>query len=106
MLNNLGFYLCILILDAIPLMIIIFNRTTVFKTIISIIISLLIAFLLTVALYCYENKGLEKWNNGYCPECGNPWRFASANTYKCETSYTWTCDNCHTILTLHRNPME
>lgn len=107
MLTNYRFYLCILILDCIPLLVILFLlKISILRKIVSAIVSLLIAFLITVVFYCYANKGTEKWNNGYCAECNEPWQFTNANTDEWETSYHFTCNKCHTIITLHHNPIE
>lgn len=49
-----------------------------------------------------ESKGDdEAWNNGYCTECNEPYRFANAVHHKNSgDEYYYTCDNCgHTIKT-------
>lgn len=42
----------------------------------------------------------EAWNNGYCTECNEPYRFANAVHHKnSDDEYYYTCDNCgHTIV--------
>lgn len=52
-------------------------------------------------LVTLQNKGDdEAWNNGYCTECNEPYRFANAVHHKNgDDEYYYTCDNCgHTIV--------
>lgn len=47
-----------------------------------------------------NRNNAKLWNNGYCVECGEPYRFSNA-TYNSNTysyNYFWTCDNCQTVI--------
>ena len=50
-----------------------------------------------------ESKGDdEAWNNGYCTECNEPYRFANAVHHKNSgDEYYYTCDNCGHTIVLH-----
>lgn len=49
------------------------------------------------------NFDVKKFNNGYCPTCEEPWRFAGASRDKSTTYYYWTCDTCGTTIELTNN---
>lgn len=46
---------------------------------------------------------VKTFNNGYCPTCEEPWRFAGASQDKSTTYYFWTCDNCGKTIRLTTN---
>lgn len=46
---------------------------------------------------------IRQFNNGYCPTCEEPWRFAGASQDKSTTYYYWTCDNCGKTIRLTTN---
>ena len=50
-----------------------------------------------------RNHDVRAFNNGYCPTCEEPWRFAGASHDKSTTYYYWTCDNCGTTIELTNN---
>lgn len=68
----------------------------------------IVGIILAVAIGCgisglatLQMKGDdEAWNNGYCTECNEPYRFANAVHHKnSDDEYYYTCDNCgHTIV--------
>lgn len=52
------------------------------------------------------NYDVKQFNNGYCPTCEEPWRFAGATRDKSTTTYYWTCDNCGAIIELNHLPAK
>lgn len=46
---------------------------------------------------------VKTFNNGYCPTCEEPQRFAGASQDKSTTYYFWTCDNCGKTIRLTTN---
>lgn len=54
-------------------------------------------------LFVLQNKNdTEAWNNGYCTECGNPYKFTSAVHHKnSDDEYYYTCDNCGNTIVVH-----
>lgn len=73
------------------------------------IVKWIIGIILAVAIGCgigglitLQSKGDdEAWNNGYCTECNEPYRFANKVHHRNgDDEYYYTCDNCgHTIVT-------
>ena len=103
MFTNPMFYLCIFILATVPLILIIISDAKIFKKILYSIITLGISFFIVTSLYPYDNNDLKEWNDGYCINCGKPWRFVNGSISKYETTYFWTCDDCNIIIELHSN---
>ena len=103
MFTNPMFYLCIFILASVPLILIIISDAKIFKKILYSIITLGISFFIATNLYYYDNNDLKEWNDGYCINCGKPWRFVNGSISKYETTYFWTCDDCNIIIELHSN---
>lgn len=72
------------------------------------IVKWIIGIILAVAIGCgvgglitLQNKGDdEAWNNGYCTECNEPYKFTSTVHHRnSDDEYYYTCDNCgHTII--------
>ena len=52
------------------------------------------------------NYDVKQFNNGYCPTCEEPWRFAGATQDKSTTTYYWTCDNCGAVIELNHLPAK
>lgn len=52
------------------------------------------------------NYDVKQFNNGYCPTCEEPWRFAGATQDKSTTTYYWTCDDCGAIIELNHIPTK
>lgn len=73
------------------------------------IVKWIIGIILAVAIGCgigglftlQSKDDDEAWNNGYCTECNEPYRFTNKVHYKNSgDEYYYTCDNCgHTIAT-------
>ena len=80
------------------------NGNRIIKTVIGIILALLIGCTFTWLIKIEQSSDKVNWNNGYCVECGNKWRFANADYIKnVGTIYYWTCDNCGKVIELHSN---
>lgn len=78
------------------------NGNRVIKTVVGIILALLIGCTITGLIKSEQSSDKVNWNNGYCVECGNKWRFANADhTKNAGTVYYWTCDNCGKVIKLH-----
>ena len=76
------------------------NGSPIVKWIMGIIIAVAIGCGIS-GLITLQNKGDDKaWNNGYCTECNEPYKFTSAIHHKNGgDEYYYTCDNCgHTIV--------
>ena len=69
------------------------------KRIIAIVVSFAVGFGLSGALTADAMGKQKDWNDGVCPECGTPWRFASAEHLRHGgTIYYYVCDNCGKII--------
>lgn len=55
------------------------NGNRIIKTVIGIILALLIGCTFTWLIKIEQSSDKVNWNNGYCVECGNKWRFANAD---------------------------
>lgn len=76
------------------------NSKPVVKWIMGIIIAVTIGCGVS-GLVTLQNKGDdEAWNNGYCTEDNQPYKFTSTVHHKNgDDEYYYTCDNCgHTII--------
>ena len=76
------------------------NSKPVVKWIIGIILAVAIGCGIG-GLFTLQSKGdNEAWNNGYCTECNEPYKFANKVYHKSgDNEYCYTCDNCgHTIV--------
>lgn len=72
------------------------------------VVKWIVGIILAVAIGCgisgllvLQTKGdNEAWNNGYCTECNEPYRFVNAVHHRNSgDEYYYTCDNCgHTIV--------
>lgn len=72
------------------------------------VVKWIMGIIIAVAIGCgvsglvtLQNKGDdEAWNNGYCTECNEPYKFTSTVHHKNgDDEYYYTCDNCgHTIV--------
>ena len=75
------------------------NAHPVIKRIVGVIIAITIGCAIG-GMLTLENKNNDNaWNNGYCIECNEPYRFVGATYHKNGIDeYYYTCDNCgHTI---------
>lgn len=72
------------------------------------VVKWMVGIILAIAIGCgisglitLQNKGDdEAWNNGYCTECNEPYRFVNVVYHKSsDDEYYYTCDDCgHTII--------
>lgn len=80
------------------------NGKAILKWILGIIIAILIGCTISNLIVREQANDKAVWNNGYCIECGNKWRFANADNHRnVGTIYYWTCDNCGKVIELHSN---
>lgn len=78
------------------------NAHAVVKWLVGSIIAIIIGSGLLFGI-AYENtKDRVLWNNGYCIECNNKYRFANAehNRMASHTTYYYVCDNCGKVIAL------
>lgn len=79
------------------------NKKTIVKNIATIIIAVAIGCLSGFALMSESNADDKAWNNGYCTQCRNPYRFVNADRSFSTTHYYWSCDNCGKVIELQNN---
>lgn len=82
------------------------NNKTIVKNIVRFIIALTIGCLVSFALVSESNANDKTWNNGYCTQCGNPYRFVNVDRSFSTTRYYWTCDNCRKVIELQKNYLK
>lgn len=58
-----------------------------------IVVGIIFTILLKYFYYRYERN---HWNGGYCPLCGNSWRYLD-KLYGGDRNYTCVCGNLHTF---------
>lgn len=70
------------------------NKAIIIGIIVTLLIVAAIIGIVAAAITQEYKRGVEKWNNGKCPDCGGKFELFAAS----EGSYVYVCDSCgHTI---------
>jgi hypothetical protein len=52
-----------------------------------------------------HNGNINKWNDGYCPTCGEQWKLVNVeHRINSGTHYYYTCENCGIVIDLTQIP--
>ena len=78
------------------------NAHVVIKWLIGSIIAVVIGFGIILGVAYNHTQEKKLWNNGYCIECGSPYRFTNAdyNNKTSQTTYYYSCDSCGKVIAL------
>ncbi len=78
------------------------NAHMLIKWLIGSIIAAVVGFGIIFGVACDDAKDKALWNNGYCIECGSPYRFTNAdyNNKTSQTTYYYSCDSCGKVIAL------
>lgn len=71
---------------------------------VEIIMLLLVVVVLLGMVCCVAQEEVSTWNNGYCPVCGNKYRYVQAVGHRYHTSYIYVCDTCNTHIEVSQEP--
>lgn len=76
------------------------NSKSIVKWIMGIILAIAIGCGIGGLVTLQNKDDDEVWNNGYCTECNEPYKFTSTVHHRnSNDEYYYTCDNCgHTII--------
>lgn len=75
------------------------------RCIATIVIALIIGMIISVLIVGQAHGDIERWNNGVCPNCGEPWRLVSVQHLRSgDTACYYTCDKCQRTIELHGLP--
>lgn len=71
---------------------------------VEIIMLLLVVVVLLGMVCCVAQEEASTWNNGYCPVCGNKYRYVQAVGHRYHTAYIYVCDTCNEHIEVSQEP--